>query len=296
MSDAGEPHGTAGRPMLNALLHSGVGDVVAVVTRYYGGTKLGTGGLVRAYGGGVQQALATLPRGEHVEYAFVRLVADYARIAALQQLFPAFEAEVARPGLRGRRPLRPPPPGAPPRPLPHRRRRRHPRPGPPHRRIGSDPNYFRGAAPGADGGDFVRADVEVLEELLVSAGAAFSNSWCQRRMSSSLNPAARMIATHRSFVIMSVLLKLRDRCSRLTMARWWPRSVSISASMSIRRRSSTAAASPPGRSSAVADRREAQARPCGSGRSAPAARGPSPCRRGSCRPCAAGRRSSPSDS
>ena len=94
MSDAGEPHGTAGRPMLNALLHGGVGDVVAVVTRYYGGTKLGTGGLVRAYGGGVQQALATLPRGEHIEYAFVRVVADYARIAPLQQLFPVFEAEV----------------------------------------------------------------------------------------------------------------------------------------------------------------------------------------------------------
>jgi uncharacterized YigZ family protein len=94
MSDAGEPHGTAGRPMLAALLHSGVGDIVAVVTRYYGGTKLGTGGLVRAYGGGVQEALATLPRGEHVEYAYVRLVADYARIAALQQLFPAFEAQI----------------------------------------------------------------------------------------------------------------------------------------------------------------------------------------------------------
>src|SRR6185312_17010598 len=61
MSDAGEPHGTAGRPMLTVLQHSGIGDVAAVVTRYYGGAKLGTGGLVKAYGGAVQHALATLP-------------------------------------------------------------------------------------------------------------------------------------------------------------------------------------------------------------------------------------------
>src|SRR5512146_1043212 len=68
MSDAGEPHGTAGRPMLNALLHGRVGDIVAVVTRYYGGTKLGTGGLVRAYAGCVQHALETLPTTERVEW------------------------------------------------------------------------------------------------------------------------------------------------------------------------------------------------------------------------------------
>ncbi|HSR43143.1 MAG TPA: YigZ family protein, partial [Longimicrobiales bacterium] len=53
MSDDGEPHGTAGRPMLTALLHGGVGEVVAVVARWFGGTKLGTGGLARAYAGGV---------------------------------------------------------------------------------------------------------------------------------------------------------------------------------------------------------------------------------------------------
>ncbi|NLG62975.1 MAG: hypothetical protein GX539_12100, partial [Candidatus Cloacimonetes bacterium] len=47
-SDAGEPHGTAGRPMLDVLLHSGIGEVAAVVTRYFGGVKLGKGGLVRA--------------------------------------------------------------------------------------------------------------------------------------------------------------------------------------------------------------------------------------------------------
>src|SRR5215217_5406636 len=68
MSDDGEPHGTAGRPMLTMLLHGGLGDVAAVVTRYYGGTKLGTGGLVRAYGGAVQEALLGLPRAERVEY------------------------------------------------------------------------------------------------------------------------------------------------------------------------------------------------------------------------------------
>jgi uncharacterized YigZ family protein len=94
MSDAGEPHGTAGRPMLTALVHGGVGDVVAVVTRYYGGTKLGTGGLVRAYGGGVQQALLSLPRTEHVERVALVLTIAYSRYSAVQQLFEAYEVEV----------------------------------------------------------------------------------------------------------------------------------------------------------------------------------------------------------
>src|SRR5690349_3350547 len=66
MSDDGEPHGTAGRPMLTVLLHSGVGDICAVVTRYFGGTLLGTGGLVKAYSGGVQLALVDLPTIERV--------------------------------------------------------------------------------------------------------------------------------------------------------------------------------------------------------------------------------------
>ena len=94
MSDAGEPHGTAGRPMLNALLHAPVGDVVAVVTRYYGGTKLGTGGLVRAYGGGVQAALAALPVTERIEYVRLVVTIDYARLAAVQQLCAEHEAEI----------------------------------------------------------------------------------------------------------------------------------------------------------------------------------------------------------
>jgi uncharacterized YigZ family protein len=94
MSDDGEPHGTAGRPMLNVLLHSGVGDVGAVVTRYYGGTKLGTGGLVRAYSGGVQHALDTMSRSERIEYVRLAVRVAYANVTALEQVCPTFEVEV----------------------------------------------------------------------------------------------------------------------------------------------------------------------------------------------------------
>lgn len=94
MSDDGEPHGTAGRPMLTVLLHSGIGEVAAVVTRYYGGTKLGTGGLVKAYGGAVQDALASLSTEMRVDTVRVTFAIEYAHIGAVQQLLPALEAEV----------------------------------------------------------------------------------------------------------------------------------------------------------------------------------------------------------
>ncbi|MFH1502788.1 MAG: YigZ family protein [Candidatus Eisenbacteria bacterium] len=94
MTDDGEPHSTAGRPMLNVLLGSGVGDVAAVVTRYYGGTKLGKGGLVRAYGGGVKLALEGLPLVEFVETVEMRAVVPYNAVTQLKNALPAFEAEV----------------------------------------------------------------------------------------------------------------------------------------------------------------------------------------------------------
>ena len=59
-ADAGEPRGTAGAPLLQALRSAELTDAVAVVARYFGGTRLGKGGLVRAYGGAVRAALAEL--------------------------------------------------------------------------------------------------------------------------------------------------------------------------------------------------------------------------------------------
>lgn len=94
MSDDGEPHGTAGRPMLTTLLHGGVGDIAVVVTRYFGGIKLGTGGLVRAYSGSVKHALETLPTRERVDSTTLDVEIDYASITPVRQLLAAHEARV----------------------------------------------------------------------------------------------------------------------------------------------------------------------------------------------------------
>lgn len=77
-SDDGEPGGTAGRPMFQVLDGAGIGQIGCVVTRYFGGTKLGTGGLVRAYSQAVQKALESLPRVDFTERRPVRLRLDFA--------------------------------------------------------------------------------------------------------------------------------------------------------------------------------------------------------------------------
>ena len=78
MSDDGEPSGTAGRPMLEVLRHHELDGVLAAVVRYYGGIKLGAGGLVRAYTDAIATALKQAQRIERIVYAEVEIAIAYA--------------------------------------------------------------------------------------------------------------------------------------------------------------------------------------------------------------------------
>ncbi len=93
-SDDGEPPGTAGRPVLVIVQNSGLGDLVVVVTRYFGGTKLGTGGLVRAYSGAAQAVLAALPHAERVEFKSFTLSVPYKFYETLTRLVAAHDGKV----------------------------------------------------------------------------------------------------------------------------------------------------------------------------------------------------------
>jgi uncharacterized YigZ family protein len=94
ISDDGEPHGTAGKPILSVLLHSDIGEIVAVVSRYFGGTKLGTGGLVRAYSGSVKNALAGLSVKEKRDDISLTVILDYSKITGVKQMIESFNSEI----------------------------------------------------------------------------------------------------------------------------------------------------------------------------------------------------------
>ncbi|MGP5503629.1 YigZ family protein [Psychrobacter celer] len=76
--DDGEPNGTAGRPILGVLQHKSIGNVIIVVVRYFGGIKLGAGGLTRAYAGSAQAAVDQMTLSPYIPMAKVQIVATFA--------------------------------------------------------------------------------------------------------------------------------------------------------------------------------------------------------------------------
>ena len=89
MSDDGEPSGTAGRPILEVLRHHDLDGVLAAVVRYYGGVKLGAGGLVRAYTDAIASALLDAPRIERIAQVSLTVEVSYADEAKVRRWIDA---------------------------------------------------------------------------------------------------------------------------------------------------------------------------------------------------------------
>jgi uncharacterized YigZ family protein len=93
-SDDGEPGGTSGRPALAVLRGSGLGDVVLVVTRYFGGTLLGTGGLVKAYTESAQSVVNAVGRGKRIPVHVLMIAIPYNLLERLRLLVPHHHGEI----------------------------------------------------------------------------------------------------------------------------------------------------------------------------------------------------------
>ncbi len=91
MSDDGEP---AGRPMMAVLRGANLGDIMVIVTRYFGGTLLGVGGLVRAYSDATRAVLAIVPRTQRVIYRYITLHVPYADYTMIRRLLEANAAVI----------------------------------------------------------------------------------------------------------------------------------------------------------------------------------------------------------
>lgn len=103
-ADAGEPTGTAGVPILQVLRGAGLSDVMAVVVRWFGGTKLGKGGLARAYAAAAREALQGLPVVRKVPTARVAIKVPYEKVGAVKRLLrpPEIELEAEEYGAAAR--------------------------------------------------------------------------------------------------------------------------------------------------------------------------------------------------
>lgn len=94
MGDDGEPSGTAGKPILNVLQHKGVGDIMIIVVRYFGGIKLGAGGLTRAYGQAAQAVMAILPVVVQVNKVMFELSLDFKDEQFVRHCCDLFNAQI----------------------------------------------------------------------------------------------------------------------------------------------------------------------------------------------------------
>lgn len=93
-SDDGEPSGTAGKPMLHVLTEREVGDALAVVVRYFGGVKLGAGGLMRAYSSAVSSAVNLAELRQVTPKVQLNITVDFAREAKIRHLVARFEGQI----------------------------------------------------------------------------------------------------------------------------------------------------------------------------------------------------------
>lgn len=94
-SDAGEPSGTAGMPILEVLKTNELTNVLCTVTRYFGGILLGAGGLVRAYSSGAADAVKAAGAEKHIPGTLIELRCDYSRYGAIESLIVKSEADIA---------------------------------------------------------------------------------------------------------------------------------------------------------------------------------------------------------
>jgi len=92
--DDGEPSGTAGRPILNVLQHKSIGNVIIIVVRYFGGIKLGAGGLTRAYAGSAQAAVDEMILNPYVPMTQVQVLAEFATEAQCRYMIESLGGHI----------------------------------------------------------------------------------------------------------------------------------------------------------------------------------------------------------
>ena len=94
--DDGEPNGTAGRPILNVLQHKSIGNVIIIVVRYFGGIKLGAGGLTRAYSSTAQAVVDNMNLHAFVPLSVILIETDFANESFVRHTLDGFKATILK--------------------------------------------------------------------------------------------------------------------------------------------------------------------------------------------------------